>query len=534
MNLRIRRLGIVLAILYVLLFVQLNRVQFFGAERLQEDVNNTRGLIREFGRPRGPIITADDVLVARSLPHDGSIDFVRDYPEGELYAHIVGYQSLNVAATGLERLYNDELAGTPVEQQFRSLGDLFLERDTTATLRLSIRHDVQEAAREALGERLGSVVALDPRSGELLAMWTYPSFDPNRIADPDGFAANAAYDELRADPDDPLLAKAYREIFFPGSTFKLVTAAAGIETGLVDATRPVFAATDGYEPIPAGATIRNFGGSTCGGDLIEVLRVSCNTAFAEMGAEWVGPDAMVTTAEAFGFNRTPSIDLPSAAASRFPTDYGAPLADVDRYRAPDDDADGPEADDGEASAADGTEPVGPVLPNGAVPVHENSARLAQTSIGQNDVAATPLQMALVAAAIANEGQVMRPHVVTELVAADGSTYDEIGPEIWRIAMRRSTAATLAEAMRVVATEGTARNLLVDGLEIGGKTGTAQLGTDPPNSHAWIVGFAGLPGEAPSLAFAVIVEAQEGASEQTGGRVAAPIARAVIEAVFGRS
>ena len=528
MNLRIRRLGIVLAILYVLLFVQLNRVQFFGAERLQEDVNNPRGLIREFGRPRGPIVTADDVLVARSLPHDGSVDFVRDYPEGELYAHIVGYQSLNVAATGLERVYNDELAGTPVEQQFQSLGDLFLERDTTAMLRLSIRHDVQQAAREALGDRLGSVVALDPRTGELIALWTYPSFDPNLVADPDGFAANAAYDALRTDPDDPLLAKAYREIFFPGSTFKLVTAAAGIEAGLVDATRPVFAETDGYDPIPAGATIRNFGGSTCGGDLIEILRVSCNTAFAEMGAEWVGPEAMVTTAEAFGFNRTPSIDLPSAAASRFPTDYGAPLADVDRYRAPDE-----PADDG-GGEENGDEPIGPVLPNGAVPIHEDSARLAQTSIGQNDVAATPLQMALVAAAIANEGQVMTPHVVTELVAADGSTYDEITPEIWRIAMRRSTAATLAEAMRVVATEGTARNLLVDGLDIGGKTGTAQLGTDPPNSHAWIVGFAGLPGEAPSLAFAVIVEAQEGASEQTGGRVAAPIARAVIEAVFGAS
>lgn len=517
MNLRIRRLGIVLALLYVLLFVQLNRVQFFGAERLQEDVNNTRGLIREFGRPRGPIVTADGVLLALSLPHDGSVDFVRDYPEGDLYAHIVGYQSLNVAATGLERAFNDELAGTPVEQQFTSLGDLFVERDSTAMLRLSIRHDVQQAARDALGERLGSVVALDPRTGEILAMWTYPSFDPNLVADPDGFVANAAYDELRADPDDPLLAKAYREIFFPGSTFKLVTAAAGIESGLVDAAGPVYVETDSYQPIPAGVPIRNFGGSTCGGDLVEILRVSCNTAFAEMGAEWVGPAGMVETAEAFGFNTTPNIDLPSAATSRFPTDYGARLADVDFYRGP---------AEGEAAEF--------LSPNGSVAIHEDSARLAQTSIGQNDVAATPLQMALVAAAIANEGEVMTPHVVTELVAADGSSYEQIEPEISRIAMRPSTAATLAEAMRVVANEGTARNLLVDGLDIGGKTGTAQLGTDPPNSHAWIVGFAGLPGEEPSLAFAVIVEAQEGASEQTGGRVAAPIARAVIEAVFGVS
>ena len=176
-------------------------------------------------------------------------------------------------------------------------------------------------------------------------------------------------------------------------------------------------------------------------------------------------------------------------------------------------------------------PDGPILPNGAVPIHEDSARLAQTAIGQNDVAATPLQMAQVAAAIANDGRIMRPHVVTELRAADGSIYDRIEPETWRVAMSPSTAAVLRDAMRVVAEEGTARNLLVDGLVIGGKTGTAQLGTDPPNSHAWIVGYAGRPDEAPSLAVAVIVEAQEGASEQTGGRVAAPIAQAIIETVF---
>lgn len=517
MNLRIRRLGLVLGVLYLLLFVQLNRVQFFGAERLQEDVNNTRGLIREFGRERGPIVTADGVLVAQSVEYDGSVDFRRDYPEGELYAHIVGYQSLNVEATGLERQYNDELAGEPLDQRFASLGDLFTDRDTTATLHLSIRDDVQRVAAEALGDRKGSVVALDPRTGEIIALWTFPSFDPNPVADPDGFVANPAFDDLLADPDDPLLAKSYREVFFPGSTFKIVTAAAGVEGGLITAASPVFDVEATYEPVPAGAPIRNFAGSTCGGDLVELLRVSCNTAFSEMGAEWVGPDGMVDTAEAFGFNSDVGIDLPGAAESRFPTDYGAPLADVDFYRAPD------------QEPAEGADTV---LPNGAVPIHEDSARLAQTSIGQNDVAATPLQMALVAAAVANDGVVMTPHVVTELRAFDGSLYDEIDPEILRVAMTPTTAAVLRDAMEVVAAEGTARNLLTDGVVVGGKTGTAQLGTDPPNSHAWIVGFAGLPDQAPSLAFAVIVEAQEGASEQTGGRVAAPIAQAVIETVFG--
>ena len=511
MNSRIRRFGFTLAVLYLILFVQLNRVQFFGAERLQANANNTRGLVREFGRIRGPIITADGVVVARSIPHEGSVDFLREYPEGELYAHIAGYQSLNVAATGLERIYNEELAGLPVIQRFRSMADLFRDRDTVATVHLTIDHKVQAAARTALGERRGSVVALDPATGEIIAMWTWPSFDPNRLSTADGAAVNDAYDELLNDDADPLLAKAYREVFFPGSTFKLVTATAGIETGAITATAPLFPESAGYEPLPSGATIANFGGSNCGGDLFEIMRVSCNTAFAELGAEWVGPDAMVAAAEAVGFNAKPPIDLPSAASSRFPDDYGAYLADVDAYRV------GLDAES--------------VRPNGSVPIHENSARLAQTSIGQNDVAATPLQMAMVAAAIANDGVVMTPHVVSELRAADGSVYDTVEPETWRIAMQPTTAKVLEEAMRNVAENGTARNMIVEGLVIGGKTGTAQLGTDPPNSHAWIVGFAGLPSEPATLAIAVIVEAQAGVSEQTGGQVAAPIARAVIEAYF---
>ncbi len=552
MNTRIRRLGVALVVLYLLLFAQLNRVQFFGAERLQENVNNSRGLVREFGRARGQILTADGVVVARSVEVGEPVDYRREYPEGELYAHVAGYQSLNVASTGLEREYNDELAGTPIEQQFQSFGDLFSSRDTTATLRLTIRHDVQEAAREALGDRRGSVVALDPRSGEIVSMWTWPSFDPNLIADPDGAAANGAYEALLADPDDPLLGKAFREVFFPGSTFKLVTAAAGVENGLVGAFDPVFEATDAYEPIPAGFPIGNFGGSTCGGDLMEVLRVSCNTAFAEMGAEWVGPDAMITAAEAFGFNHVPPIDLPSAARSRFPTDFGDYLADVAFYRYSDADEDAGGVSAGSDAAASDESATAPATPgddtatpgddtatpgdntapaNSNVSVHEDSARLAQASIGQNDVSATPLQMALVAAAIANDGVVMAPHVVRTLTAADGSIYDEIEPDVWRVAMSAGTARVLFDAMVNVAENGTARNLAVEGLVVGGKTGTAQLGTEPPNSHAWIVGFAGPPGSPPELAVAVIVEAQEGASEQTGGRVAAPVARAVIEAYF---
>ncbi|MGZ0219605.1 MAG: penicillin-binding transpeptidase domain-containing protein, partial [Acidimicrobiales bacterium] len=300
MNRRIRRLGLAFAVLYVVLFVQLNRVQFFGAERLQEHSINSRGLIRDFGQERGSIISADGVVIARSVEIGEPVDFRREYPEGDLYAHIAGYQSLNVAATGLERIYNDELAGVTVEQQFRTFAGLFSDRDTTATLHLTIRDDVQRAAREALGDRRGSVVALDPRTGAVVAMWTWPSFDPNLLADPDGSVANAAYEAYLNDSSDPLLAKSYRELFFPGSTFKLVTAAAGLESAMIGAFAPEFAIADTYNPIPGGSPIRNFAGGSCGGNLVEVLRVSCNTAFAEMGAEWVGPEQMIETAQLFG------------------------------------------------------------------------------------------------------------------------------------------------------------------------------------------------------------------------------------------
>lgn len=525
MTARIRRLGLVFIVLYAVLFVQLNRVQFVEAEQYREHEGNIRPQLREFGQERGEIVTADDVVVAFSVPvEDSSIEFRRSYPTGERFAHVVGFQSFNQGAFGLEREFNEELAGDTLEQQFESFADLFRDRDTTGTVVMTMRDDVQRAAQEALGERLGSVVALDPRTGEIIAMWTYPSFDPNPLAELDGEAVNATYSALLADPDDPLLAKAYREVFFPGSTFKLVTAAAALDTADVGLDTPSWPESNLYEPLPSGSNLRNFGGSTCGGNLREALRVSCNTTFAEIGAEWVGPEGMVQTAENFGFNQEVPIDLPDAARSNFPTDYGSFIATVDFYRAADDagDAEDDEIDDG------------PILPNGDTPIFENSAVLAQTAIGQNDVKATPLQMAMTAGAIANGGVMMEPHVVSEVRAADGSAYERFAPQTWRVATSAIAAELLQEAMIDVAENGTARNLQVEGLTVGGKTGTAQLGTDPPNSHAWIVGFAGPPGQPAELAVAVIVEAQPGASEQTGGTVAAPIAKAVIEAAFGVS
>ena len=507
MNRRIRRVGAVLGVLCLVLFAQLNRVQFLGAERLVEHPVNTRGLIRDFARQRGSITTADGVVVALSVPSDepGAVgDYLRSYPQGDLYAHIVGYQALVAASVGLERAFNDELAGHTAGLQFGSLGDLvdiFDERDTSASLRLTVRHDMQQAARRALGERRGSMVLISPASGAVVAMWTSPSFDPSRLASPDTAAADAAYHAYLDDEADPLLAKAYRETFFPGSTFKLVTAAAGLQTGRIGAADPVFEPSAQYQPLPSGSPIENYAGGVCGGDLVEILAVSCNTAFAEMGAEWVGPEALVRTAEAFGFNSALGIDLPGAAASRFPTDYGERLADSD-----------------DAAHRD-------------VGVYSDSARLAQAAIGQNDVAATPLQMAMVAAAIANDGRLMTPHVVDRLTRADGSLYRMTEPEVRRIAVSPASAAVLQAAMAETVLAGTARGLQVSGLTVGAKTGTAQLAAGSPQAHAWVVGFAGRSAERPELAFAVLVEADESAPGQSGAATAVPIARELLQAFF---
>ncbi|MEM9564577.1 MAG: penicillin-binding protein 2 [Actinomycetota bacterium] len=497
----IKHVVVVLLVCFTALFVQLNRVQFYGAQGLIDNPANTRTIQRDFNRPRGQIITRDDVVVAVSEPTPGGFfDAQRQYPEGDLYAHVAGYTSFTFGAQGVEREYNDALIGRTATQELSGLTDLLDGTNPIGNVRLTIRHDLQLLARDGLAGQRGSVVALDPATGEILAMYSNPTFDPNRIADNDGSLANEAWTELTTAEDNPLLERTYREIFFPGSTFKVVTAAAGLDRNLISTIAPEFVVVDTYLPPLTERPISNFGGSNCGGNLIELLVVSCNSGFAELGAEIVGPSAMIETAEAFGFNQTPPIDLPLPVASNFPDDFGALVSD-------------------------GT----PEIPAG---VFENTPALAQSSIGQNDVSASPLQMALVASAVVNGGQVPVPHVLGAVEDAEsGRIVSEFDDGTWTTAMSAGTAELLTGAMVEVVERGTAQGLAIPGLTVGGKTGTAQLGTDPPRSHAWIIGFAGRPGERAEIAVAVLVEGQEGSSEQTGGRVAAPIARSILERFF---
>ncbi|MCC5952293.1 MAG: penicillin-binding protein 2 [Acidimicrobiia bacterium] len=485
MNRSIRRLGLVIVVCYLALFAQLNWVQIYNADELNAHPANNRQIQREFNRPRGAIVTADAQVIAESVPVEGAaFDWERRYPHPELFAHTTGWFAFNLGSFGLERTYSAELAGDTFDQQIRNLRDILVAGDNVGDLHLSLRMDLQEVARDALGDREGSVVALDPRTGELLAFWSYPSYDPNLLSTLDLAAADAAWVDLNSAPGNPLRANQYRENYFPGSTFKVVTAGAGLAAGTVTVEEPAYPVERSWTPPMTTFPISNFGGSQCGGTLVPIMAVSCNTAFARMGVETVGPELMISGSEAWGFNDAPPIDLPEPGRSEFPTEF-----------------------------------------------EQDLPRLAQASIGQNDVRATPLQMALVAGAVANDGRMMVPTVVSEIRDRRASVVQRTEPQVWHRPLAPDAAAQLRASMVAVVESGTATSLATPGVEVGAKTGTAQLGTDPPRSHTWMIAFAGPPGD-PQVALAVVVLNQPGdVAGATGGAVAGPVARQVMDAAL---
>jgi peptidoglycan glycosyltransferase len=468
-------------VLYAALFVQLNVIQVIRADTYNGNRANSRAVKRDYDRPRGQILAADGSVLARSLPDPGQFKYRREYPEHELFGQITGFFSFTYGSDGVEKTYNAELAGRDDDGSLKSLIDLLVDEKKTNDVILTIDKRVQEVARNELGERRGSVVAIDVRDGSLLAMWSFPSYDPQPISQPDQKAAGQARSLLLLDTTKPLLPRSYRETFFPGSTFKVVTAAAGLTSGKVTPDMPDYPREKEFTPPHTNRPLRNFGGQTCGGKFFDVFRISCNTAFAHMGLD-VGADELVSRAEAFGFSDRPPLDLPAVARS--------PIADAEFFE-------------------------------------NNEPLVAQTAIGQNRVSSTPLQMALVAAGIANDGVIMTPHVLKEVRDDEGVVVRRFHPTVWKTAVEPEVASTVKQAMVQVVESGTATRLAVPGVPTAGKTGTAQIGNGL--SHAWIIGFA--PADAPRVAVAVIVESQSGNTEATGGRVAAPIGQKVLEAAL---
>ena len=484
MNTPLRRLAIVVVAMFVSLMAAATSVQFVQAAKLNDDPRNVRTLYREFNNSRGPIVVAGDPVAASTKVED-AFGYQRAYTNGPLFAPVTGFYSVVYGRTGIERTENDVLTGTADSLFLSRVQDLFTGRQPQgSSVELTIDATVQQAAWDALGDQRGAVVAIDPVTGAILAMVSKPSYDPNVLAGHSTSAVNEAYRVLDDDPTRPLTNRAIDETYPPGSTFKLIDAAAALEAGMTPDTQ---LASPQTLPLPgSSSSISNFGGSSCGPgptvSLAEALRISCNTAFAQLGMD-LGAEMLRAQAAAFGFDSPLEIPL-KVTPSRFPA------------------------------------PPGPDLPQTAL-----------SAIGQYDVRATPLQMALVSAAIANGGRQMKPYLVQTVRNPDLEVIDEASPQELGTPISAATAAALRDMMLGVVENGTGSSAKISGVQVAGKTGTAQTTADAA-PHAWFTAFA--PADAPRVAVAVVVE--NGGSvgnEATGGKVAAPIARAVIEAVLAR-
>ncbi len=491
MNQRIRKLAVALLLLYMILFVQLNVLQVGKKSSLDADARNTRETVRTFNDPRGAISTIDGVVIAESERTEPGSEhpWRRVYPKGELFAQITGYYTFAYGATQVERVENDVLAGRTAEQQVNGLAALFDGGDTTGSVVTTIDSKIQSAARKALGDREGSVVVVDVRTGAVKALWSWPSFDPNLLTTDDDELAGSILEYLNDVPGDPLLANAYQQRYMPGSTFKVITTAAALDAGALGLDT-VFAEESEFLPPQTSDPITNYKSKVCGGDLTEVFRRSCNTPFARTALA-LGPETMVAASQRFGIGESLPFDLPRSAASIFGnTDY----------------------------------------------FEQNLPLLAIGGFGQGNTQMVPLHMALVAAAVANGGAMMKPYVIDSTRDHDGRLLDRTRPSVWKQTMSLETSRILTGLMTEVVRNGTASCCfqLANGIQAAAKTGTAQLNGpgEPERSHAWIIGFA--PADAPRYAIAVMLKGTtDEISEGTGGRLAGPVAKAVMDVALTR-
>ena len=473
MNASIRRTAIVASVLFLALLVNVSVVQLWRQSSLSADDRNRRVLDAEFAQNRGAIL-AGDTQIATTTPIKDRFQYQRSYPQGSLYATVTGWYAYDFGRSGLESKYSTELAGTASSQTLDRLVDMFTGATPVgATIQTTINPKLQQVAAQQLAGKKGAVVALDPKTGAILAMVSTPTYDPNTLATHDLTAARAAWTALNADPTKPLSDRGTREIYPPGSTFKLVTAATALENGMAADT---LINTPSQLTLPNSTSVLGNEGSACGNTqqtMDRALQLSCNTAFANLGAQ-LGAAKIQAQAEKFGFNTTPMTDV-NAAKSQFPTKLDA-------------------------------------------------AQTMLSSIGQYDVAASPLQMAMVVSAICNDGVLKTPYLVSEIRSADLKVLYRHGPDD-KQALSSGSAQALQQMMVNVVQKGTGTAAQVSGVVVGGKTGTAQ--TDlTKNPYAWFVSFA----KNPDIAIAVFIEdANVARTDIAGGALAGPIAKALIQA-----
>ncbi|WP_127473633.1 peptidoglycan D,D-transpeptidase FtsI family protein [Microbacterium sulfonylureivorans] len=485
MTKELRRLSILMLIMFLALFGSTSWIQVINAEELAQNPRNTRALYDSYEVQRGSII-ASGAAIASSVASNDVYSWQRVYTDADMWAPVTGY--INPAlgqATGIERAMNSYLSGTAGSQFLSRIERLFTGQPPRGSnVVLTLDADVQRAAYEALGDLQGGILAIEPSTGRVLAMVTSPSYDTNLLASHNTVEVNATYDALVADPGKPLSDRSIAgDLNPPGSTFKLVVASAALASG--DYTPTSALPNPATYTLPqSSSVVHNASGGTCGPGatvtIADALRLSCNIPFAELAVE-LGDTAIREEAEKYGFNRPFELPLVST-----PSSYPRGLDD---------------------------------------------AQTALTGFGQGQVTATPLQMAMVSAGIANGGVVMNPMMVDRVIGPDLSVQQTFDSTEFGRALDQGIADELVAMMVANVSDGAASGARIDGVDVAGKTGTSENGPDEPYT-LWFTGFA--PADNPEIAVAVVVEDGGGQGQSgSGNTIAAPIAKKVMEAVLSR-
>ncbi|MGW7254638.1 peptidoglycan D,D-transpeptidase FtsI family protein [Streptomyces sp. NPDC054834] len=488
MNKPLRRIAIFCGLLVLTLLLRDNWLQYVKADSLKDDTNNRRVTIARYATPRGDIIVDGEPITGSVKTKSGDLKYKRTYKDGAMWSPVTGYASQAFGATQLESIEDGILTGDDDRLFFRKTLDMITgKQQQGGNVVTTLNAAAQKAAYNGLKKQggKGAVVALEPSTGKILALASYPSYDPSSFAGNSLTTDTKAWNALKKEnnPSDPTLNRALRETYPPGSTFKVVTAAAALENGLYTS-----ADENTKSPLPwimPGTTtpLKNEGNIPCKNATMRVaLKVSCNSVFGKIGAD-LGNDKMLEEAKKFGF-------------------------DAEQFT--------------------------PVRSNASVFSDKmNTSQTALSSIGQFNTAATPLQMAMVASAVANDGKLMKPYMVDSLQSPSLDPVAKTQPEELSQPLSPKNAQILQDMMQTVVKEGTGTKAQISGATVGGKTGTAQHGVaNSKNPYAWFISYAKLPDGSSPVAVAVVIEDDQASRDDiSGGGLAAPIAKSVMEAVI---
>ena len=485
---RIWWLGLFIVLCFVAVFLQLNNLQVLQANKLANSSRNPAVIAARYDQPRGDITSAEGTILAQSVKAapGSAFEYQRVYPQGELFSQITGVFSYDYGVYGVEASYNSYL--TAHNAPIKTLRDLLTTSTVTDTVILTLSDKLQTDAQAALAGRDGSIVVLDPSTGAVEAMYSNPSYDPNPLASQSYTEAETAWVADTATPDhlgnEPFTSLAYQDIAFPGSTFKIVDTAAAYQHApqLVDAYMPYYTCIPPHTFGGQTTPLCNFGDSGCGGDIAEMLPPSCDTGYAQLGVR-VGAADMTTEADSFGFNSQPPIDLPPSSN------------EISQFLQPD--------------------------------CYQNAqVFLAFSAIGQDCTKASPLQMAMVAASVADGGVIMTPHVMSQIRDSQGNLVKTYTPSPWLTPMSPATAKAINHLMVEVVQEGTAYGVFPYSEDVAAKTGTAQVENTAGQyiaTNDWMIAFA--PASAPKVA--VAVELLDQPVSGTGAAEAGPVMRTMI-------